>query len=267
MATCEVDGRTFAFERRGSGPPLVVLNGFAATKGDWDPGFMAALEAERELICIDNRGMGESLDDGSSFSIGDLAADAAGVIADLGLERPDVLGWSMGGFVALALALDHPERAGKLVLLSTGAGGPTATPAAPDVQAQLRDLSGTPREQASRLISLLFEPRRARMIDAAFGDVVATARTSLQADVVDAQWRAMEAWGREGVADRLGEIASPALVATGVGDVVIPPANSLVLAQGIRGSWLARFPHSGHGFMADHPDALGRLISTFFAVD
>jgi len=267
MAICEVRGRTFAYERRGSGQPLVVLNGFAATKGDWDPGFMAALEAERELICVDNRGMGESTDDGSAFSIADLADDAAGVVADLGLERPDVLGWSMGGFVALALALDQPERVGKLVLLSTGAGGPTSTPATPEVQAQLRDLSGTPREQASRLISLLFEPRRARMIDAAFGDVVAAARAALPAGVVEAQWRAMEAWGREGVADRLGEIASRALVATGSEDVVIPPANSLVLAQGMPDAWLARFPHSGHGFMADHPETLGRLISTFLAVD
>jgi pimeloyl-ACP methyl ester carboxylesterase len=77
----------------------------------------------------------------------------------------------------------------------------------------------------------------------------------------------MAAWGREGVADRLGEIASPALVATGAEDVVIPPANSLVLAQGMPAAWLARFPHSGHGFMADHPEALGRLISTFIAVD
>ena len=56
----------------------------------------------------------------------------------------------MGGFVALTLALAAPDRVGRLVLLSTGAGGPTSTPAAPEVQAKLRDMSGTPREQASR---------------------------------------------------------------------------------------------------------------------
>ena len=49
-------------------------------------------------------------------------------------------------------------------------------------------------------------------------------------------------------------------------DVVIPPANSLALATAIDGSWLARFPDCGHGFMADHPDALARLIGIFLAV-
>lgn len=267
MATCTVGGRTLAYERRGSGPPLVVLNGFAATKGDWDPGFMDGLAAERELICIDYRGMGDSSDDGSGFAISDLAADVAGVIATRGLERPDVLGWSMGGFVALTLALAAPDQVGRLVLLSTGAGGPTSTPAAPEVQAKLRDTSGTPREQASRLISLLFAPPRARMIDAAFGDVVAAARAALPPAVVEAQWRAMEEWEREGVSARLGEVAAPALVATGSEDVVMPPANSLALVEGMPGAWLARFPHSGHGFMADHPEGLTRLISTFLGVD
>ena len=68
----------------------------------------------------------------------------------------------MGGFVALALALADPARVGKLVLLSTSAGGAAATLGDPEVRAQLSDLSGTPREQASRLISLLFLPASVR---------------------------------------------------------------------------------------------------------
>ena len=116
------------------------------------------------------------------------------------------------------------------------------------------------------MISLLFLPARARMIDAAFGDVVAAARAALPTEVVRAQWRAMEEWERAGCAPRLGGIAAPALVATGSEDVVVPPANSLALAAGIPGAWLAPFPHSGHGFMADHPDSLAGLISTFLGV-
>ena len=266
MSTCSVGGRVIGYERRGAGPPLLVLNGFAATMDDWDPTFLAGLEAGREAIRVDHRGMGGSEGDGEPFAIEDLAADLAGVIGELGLDRPDVLGWSMGGFVALALALAEPERVGKLVLLSTSAGGPAATLAAPEVREQLSDLSGTPREQASRMISLLFLPARARMIDAAFGDVVAAARAALPADAVRAQWRAMEELERAGAAARLGELTAPALVATGSEDVVMPPANSLALAEGIPGAWLARFPRSGHGFMADHPDSLVALISTFLAV-
>ena len=123
-------GRALAYERRGADRPLLVLNGYAGTKADWDPGFIAALAADRELILLDHRGIGDSAGDGQPFSIEDLAGDAAGAIGAIGLERPDVLGWSMGGFVALALTLADPARVGKLVLLSTSAGAGPATPSA-----------------------------------------------------------------------------------------------------------------------------------------
>lgn len=64
----------------------------------------------------------------------------------------------------------------------------------------------------------------------------------------------------------LRELVSPALIATGSDDIVIPPENSLALAQSIPGSWLARFPRSGHGFIADYPEQLADLIGTFLAV-
>jgi pimeloyl-ACP methyl ester carboxylesterase len=157
----------------GSGPPLVVVNGFAATKDDWDPTFLDALAREHELALLDSRGMGESADDGRQFTIEDLAADVAGLIDALGLARPAVLGWSMGGFVALALALAEPAKASKLVRLSTSGGGELGIPADREALARLRDTSGTPREQATRLISMLFPPERAAAVDAEFGEVVA----------------------------------------------------------------------------------------------
>jgi pimeloyl-ACP methyl ester carboxylesterase len=266
-ARCAIGNRTVAYRRMGTGPLLVVLNGFAATKDDWDPTFLAELGAEHELVLVDHRGMGESSDDGERFAIEDLADDLAGMIEELELGRPAVLGWSMGGYVAIALALAHPDTVDRLVLLSTGGGGPTATLADEIVRERLRDPSGTPRDQASRLISLLFPPERARQIDAEFGDVVAAARAALPRDVVARQWHAMEAWERGDGGQDLGRISCPVLIAAGEDDVVIPPANSLVLAQATPHSWLARFPSCGHGFMADYPEALSRLIATFLGVD
>jgi pimeloyl-ACP methyl ester carboxylesterase len=240
-----------------------MLNGFAATRDDWDPDFLDALAACCELIRIDHRGIGGSGCADGKFAIDDLAADAAGAIEALALDRPAVLGWSMGGFVALALALARPRLVGSLVLLSTSPGGDAATPAAPEVRERLRDFSGTPREQASRLISLLFTPERAREVDAQFGELVAEARAAFPVDLAAAQWEAMEGWEAHGGGDRLGELSSPTLVATGDDDVVFPPANALALANGIPGAWLARFPHSGHAFMADQPRSLAQLISAF----
>jgi len=244
-----------------------VVNGFAATKDDWDPSFLEALALEHTLVLVDNRGMGDSRDDGQPFTINDLAQDVAHLTDTLGLERAPVLGWSMGGYVALALATDHPARVERLVLLSTSGGGPLTAPADEDVRTRLRDLSGTPREQASRLISLLFLPERAAEIDAAFGDVVAAARARLPHEVVERQWAAMERWKERDTADEVSRISCPTLLATGENDVVVPPANSLALAAAIPGSWLARFPRSGHGFMADHGQSLARLISAFLSVD
>jgi pimeloyl-ACP methyl ester carboxylesterase len=131
------------------------------------------------------------------------------------------------------------------------------------VRDRLRDLSGTPREQASELISLLFPRERAVQVDAEFGELVAAARAAFPVEVASAQWRAMEAWEAAGAGEGLGEISCPTLVATGDEDIVIPPTNALALATVIPGAWLARFPCSGHAFMADHPRSLARLITAF----
>ena len=267
MTTCTVGERTLAYRRVGTGPTLVVLNGFAATKDDWDPTFLAALAGRHELVLLDNRGTGESSDDGMSFTIGDLAADVAGLVDALGLSRPAVLGWSMGGFVAQALALSDPAKVAKLVLLSTSAGGELGVQADQEVRERLRDVSGTPREQASRLIALLFTPERAAAVDAEFGEVVAAARAALSPDLVDRQWEAMEAWSQREKASGVERISCPVLVATGEEDVVIPTRNASALAGAIPGAWLARFPHSGHGFMADHPVTLAGLINAFLGVE
>ena len=253
-----------AYERTGEGPPIVVLNGFAGTRADWDPAFLAALAEGNELILVDNRGMGESADGGDPFTVEDLAADTIALVEALGLERPCVLGWSMGGMIAMALALERPDLAGSLVLLATESGA-GQTPITDDVGAKLRDLTSSPAEQAKGLISVLFTPERAPEIEAVALDVIAAARAQLDPVVVERQWQAMEAWDRAGATGRLGEIACPTLVATGTEDVVFSPANSAALAAAIGGSWLARFPRASHAFMADHPVALTGLVGSFLA--
>jgi pimeloyl-ACP methyl ester carboxylesterase len=109
-----------------------------------------------ELVLPNNRGIGDSTDDGQPFDIAKLAAESARVIETLGVERPSVLGSSMGGSIAQALALNHADRVDKLVLSSTDPGGVEADLASPDVWSELIDASGTPNEQARRLLFLLF---------------------------------------------------------------------------------------------------------------
>jgi pimeloyl-ACP methyl ester carboxylesterase len=261
-----VDGAQIVCRRIGNGPPLVVLNGFAATSEDWDPSFIDGLSSSNQLILPDSRGIGRSTDDGRPFDVTQLAEDAMKVIDVLGFERASVLGWSMGGFVAQTLALRHPDRINKVILLSTDPGGADADLASAAVWSQLIDISGTPDEQARRLLSLLFPGDLAQSVYREFGDVVAAARARLSLDLVNRQTAVMEEWHRIGVSNRLREISAPVLVATGTADIVIPPSNALKLVNAISGAWLAQFNGGGHAFMAQYPRPLADLINSFLAL-
>jgi len=239
LATIQVDGAKIVYRRLGNGCPLLVLNGFAATSGDWDPLFIHGLASYSELIILDN----------------------------LGFERISILGWSMGGFIAQTLALRHPNRVNKLILLSTDPGGSDADLTSSGVWSQLVDTSGTPHDQARRLLSLLFPSDAAESFYRKFGDIVAAARARLSPDLINRQAAAMDAWHRNGAGDRLRGINAPVLIATGSEDVVIPPSNALKLVNAIPSAWLAQFPHGGHAFMAQYPRQLADLINCFLAID
>jgi pimeloyl-ACP methyl ester carboxylesterase len=266
MSTVQVDGGRIAYRRMGNGPPLLVLNGLTATNADWDPAFLERLASTNELVLLDNRGIGASTDDGAPFDIAKLARDTADVIEALDLQPASVLGWSMGGFIAQALAAEHPRDVDKLALLSTDAGGAGAAVADRAVLDQMIDTSDTPHEQARRLLAVLFPGDLAAAVYRDFGDVVAQARAELSADLVDRQVAACDAWHRDGVADRLGGLKAPALVLTGTEDVVIPASNALSLANAIPGAWLAQFPGGGHAFMAQYPLAAANVINEFLAL-
>ncbi|HEX4653190.1 MAG TPA: alpha/beta hydrolase [Candidatus Udaeobacter sp.] len=137
LPAIQVDGAEIFYRRVGSGPPLLVLNGFAATSADWDPAFIDGLASCSELILLNHRGIGGSTEDGRQFDIPQLTNDVVSVIETLGLDRANVLGWSMGGFIAQTLALEHPNHVRKLILLSTDAGGTEAVLASPDVWTKL----------------------------------------------------------------------------------------------------------------------------------
>lgn len=254
------DGTRLAHRRLGSGPPLIAVNGYAATSMDWDPGFLGALAERSEIVCPDNRGMGTSELGGEELSIELMAADALALMDELGIDSAPVLGWSMGGFVAQAIALQAPARVGALVLLGTDPGA-GAEICSGEVWRSLTDHEGTPREQASRLISLLFPPAVAAPIDAKFGDLVAEARAALDHDALSGQERAMRDWHLEQDMEALATI--PTLAAAGSEDVVIPPGNARLLADRAADSWLARFRGGGHAFMAQEPQRLADLIGAF----
>ena len=266
LTTVAVHGAQIVCQRVGKGQPLLVLNGFAATSADWEPSFIDRLASSNELILLNNRGIGGSADDGQSFDIEKLADDAARVIENLGIEHASVMGWSMGGFIAQAFAVKYADRVDKLVLLSTDPGGNEADLASADVWSELLDTSGTPNEQARRLMYLLFPTDVAESFYRQFGEIVAAARERLSVETLNRQAAAMGAWHRNGLTSRLRHLRVPVLICAGTEDIVIPASNALKLVNTIPGAWLAQFPHGGHAFIAQYPRALADLINSFLGL-
>lgn len=253
-----------AWRTVGEGPPLLLVNGYAATGEDWDPTFLGALAESFQMLCPDNRGVGGSELGGGELTIDGMAADLEALLDSRGIARLPVVGWSMGGFVAQRLAVRAPERVAALALLATDPGAPDSTDADPEVWARLTDHTGSDREQASRLISLLFPPPLAAEIDRDFGEIVAAARAGLASETLRAQEAAMDAWHRD-PPPRAEAPGIPVLVAHGKEDQVIPPANAQALASRWPGSRVELFEGCGHALMAQEPQQLAALIRNLAA--
>ena len=240
-------------------PPLLLLNGYAATSADWDPGFLDALGLLFDVIASDSRGMGGTPLGDEEITIPLLAGDALDLLDQRGVERATVAGWSMGGYVAQQLAAEAPDRVTGLALLATDTGAEAELD--PGIWDRLTDHSGEPIEQARRLLELLFPPDFAAHVFDEFGEVVAQARASLDPAALTAQEAAMDAWHASQSAGRLAAIQAPTVVLAGAEDVVIPPDNSRLLAEGIAGARLELFQGCGHALMAQRPDRCAELIA------
>ncbi len=253
-----------SFNTIGSGPPLLLVNGYAATGADWDPTFLDSLGEAHEVICPDNRGLGDSAPSEGVLSVDSMAADLEALLDQLGIERAAVAGWSMGGFVVQRLAHRSPERVTALALIATDPGGPDAVPAHPGVWRSLTDRRGTPREQASRLIPLLFPPALAPAIDEQFGDLIAAGREAMAPDALLAQERAMAAWHECGL-DSAAKSPAPVLVVHGSEDVVIPAANLERLGDHWPGARTELIDGAAHAVMAQEPRRVAAAIATLAA--
>jgi pimeloyl-ACP methyl ester carboxylesterase len=255
-------GRRIAWTAVGDGPPLLLLNGYAATGADWDPSFLGLLAAHHRVISPDNIGLGRSVlaVDEEVGGVEGMTADSVALLDALAIERAAVVGWSMGGFIAQSLARRAPERVAALGLISTHTGGPDCVNGEPAVWQRLIDHSGTPREQATRLLSLLFPPEVAADADARFGDLVAAAREVLPERVLFMQEDALVAWHGRPSALAPAAPSLPVAVVHGGVDTVVPPANAEVLACFHLGATVEIRRACAHAPMAQEPEQVAAAI-------
>jgi pimeloyl-ACP methyl ester carboxylesterase len=259
-----IDGTAgrFAWREVGGGDPLILINGYASTSGDWPPEFIAALAERRRLICPDNRGVGSSELGTEPLSSEVMAGDVARLLDHLGLEAVPVAGWSMGGYVAQTLAATQSERVQALSLLSTAPKGDVAVSSEPGTWDRLIDHSGTPREQARRWIELIYPPTSAEEMDHQLGEALAASKATLAPKTLQQQEALISGW-HAGTPDGDGSLSMPLLVGAGAEDIVIPPANAAILAQHSTRSRTEIFDGGGHAFMGSHPRRVAALIDAF----
>jgi len=240
--------------------PLLLVMGSSGTMDMWSPELVAALAQERQVVVFDNRGMGETDDPLGAYPFSQLADDTAGLITALGHDQMDVLGWSMGGDVAIDLAVRHPQRVAALVSYAGDAGGRTAIPPTKAALAVLTDTSMPAQERGQKLIELLFPASyRNAHPDYAASFPIPTEQSSPKE--IGLQNQAIGEWA--GVWDRLKDIDCPTLFVTGAEDELTPAQNAVMMADRVPASWLVRFPGAGHGLMYQDPQGLADVVLVF----
>ncbi|MFL6090639.1 MAG: alpha/beta fold hydrolase [Aeromicrobium sp.] len=257
----ETPGGRLAYERRGSGEPLLLIMGVAGHHGMWGEPFLEALAKSFDVVAFDHRGIGESARADREFTITELADDAAAVMGSVGWESAHVMGISMGGTVAQELALRHPERVRRLVLGCTWPGTDGANPVWGASVGKLAEagMSGD-AEQSARLmfaanVSQTFAVEAGRFEE--FASIAESVR--VPGPVVLMQMQAAAVFDS---VDRLATLGIPTLVIHGSADEVILPAAGERLAGLIPGSRFEEFDGVGHLFFWEQPDRSADLVTS-----
>lgn len=261
----QVNGIEIAYECSGSGEPLILIAGLGYDRWMWHR-MVPGLAEHFEVITFDNRGVGESSKPEGPYTAQMLAEDTAGLLERLGLDEAIVMGHSLGGFVAQALALNRPELVSKLILSATNFGGPRHIPAAPEAMAVLLDVTGDPIERLRRGILVSCAP--------GFGEaqpemVQAWLEYRTQNPVLPGSYQAQLAIGlvlfsQEACFERkLEQVRAPTLILFGEHDKVVPPGNAELLAKEIPNSTIKILPGAGHFFPIEVPAAAVAAVVEF----
>jgi len=252
----EADGTRFAYRRFGKsgGVPIVFNQHYTGTMDYWDPAVTDGLAATREVILFNNAGVSSSSGE-TPTSFGEMGAKAIAFIRALGLQQVDVLGISIGGFVAQEIALQGADLVRKVILVGTGHRGN-------DMSASRSQeiFAGTYDPPEHLWLSVHFAPSEAsQKAGLAFLDRKWQRKDrdpEVSAQTVAAQGEAIGKWiaPDETALAYLKSIKQPVLIAQGSNDVIIPTLHSVTLQQNLPNAQLIIYPDSNHGSIYQYPE-------------
>jgi len=230
----------------GAGSPLVLITGLGGSIDSWQPSFVATLAADHQVVMFDNPGVGHTIPLTPAVSISAMANETSALISTLRLGRVAVLGWSMGGMIAQALAVLHPAQVSRLDLAATQPGTGHARPVPAAAAAAV--VSSNPAE----LLAVLFPPSAAAAARAYVAGILRYPDYyQAPRNAVATQSLAVQTWiaGDDGAGPRFGQVRLPVLVADGTLDQLDPSPNDRALAASVPGAKLLLYPGAGHAFL------------------
>ncbi len=265
MPKVKVNGIDIYYEVTGSGEPLVLISGLGYPLWQWHK-MTPFLTEHFQVITFDNRGVGQTDKPAGPYTAQMLAADTAGLLDALDIEKAIIMGHSMGGFVAQAMALDFPEKVSNLILCSTNFGGPRHVPITAEAMAVLSDLTSDPLTRFTNGLRVSTAPG---WVDANPQVVQEWVEWRVANPMDLTSYQAQMAIGLALIPEeaafesKLSNISVPALILFGAHDKVVPPENAELLAKQLAVSTTAVIPDAGHFFPIEVPEAASQIMINF----
>ncbi|MGB6671873.1 MAG: alpha/beta hydrolase [Candidatus Nitrosopolaris sp.] len=239
--------------------PIILVTGQGATMDIWSPLLLEQLiSSNYSVIIFDNRGAGNTTAGTKQFSISQFAKDTAGLLDALKISKADVLGWSLGSYIAQELTLSNPDKVSNLILYASGCGGKNATPTSPKINQIVSNASMSYQQKAEKDIPFLF-PTKWFKANPDYLNYSPFPKESVSAQALKQQIEAVANW--TGSCNAISNITQPTLVIVGTNDA--PLQDSLMLARSIPGSWVVQIRDAGHGLMYQYPSEFNRAVITF----
>lgn len=265
MSLTTVGRIRLCYQCEGSGPPVLFISGISGDQHGWAP-VVARLKPRYECITFDNRGIGQSSKPRHGYTIPDLTRDTLGLLDKLSISRTHIVGMSLGGLVAQSIALQRPERVGGLVLA-----GSFAAPS-PRLMHVLNSRKFMQRKMGRfeyiwALAAWMFGPKS--LGNPGFVDEFARkAAGNPHSQALYAFDQLVDGIAQFDARAQLEQIRQPTLVIVGEHDILTPPQQARILAEGIPGAELVVLPDLGHFCHLEDPkEFASRSVSFFKRVD
>lgn len=272
MARVRANGVDIEYETMGNpaDPAILLIMGFAFQMTRWPQAFRQELaDAGFHVIWFDHRDIGLSAEMGNlaTYTLSDLAADAAALLDGLGIAKAHIVGMSMGGMIAQLMALDHAPKVGRLVAMMTTSGAPGLPPPTPEAAAALLAVPMQRTAEAIAEIAVTAQhaigssPALRNSADIIRRNAIEDFHRSDRPFGVIRQFTAIQAQSRWH--ERLGSVTQPTLVLHGANDPLIRPAAGEDIARRIPGARFKALPGWGHDLADALSETLAREITAF----